>query len=72
MRHAGGEDGFILVPEDRSGEVMVELWPLDVLEAHSDRDQLVPGSEDFGLEEVRSVVGREGLIDLEGCDFCRD
>jgi hypothetical protein len=43
-----------------------------VLETHADGDQLVPGFEGLGLEEVGGVVGREGLVDCEGCDFGGD
>ena len=48
---------------------MVELGSLDVLEAHADGDQLVPGGEGLRFEEVGSVVRCKGLVDLECCDF---
>lgn len=51
---------------------MVQFWPLNVLKAHADGNQLVPGFEGLGLEEVGSIIGREGLVDCEGCDFGGD
>jgi hypothetical protein len=51
---------------------VVLLRSLDVLEAHADGDQVVPGLEGLGLEEVGGVVWREGLVDLECRDFGRD
>lgn len=51
---------------------MVVFWVLNVLEAHADGDEFVPGGEGFGLEEVGGVVGGEGLVDGEGGDFCGD
>jgi hypothetical protein len=32
-------------------------------------EKLVPGTQDFGLEEIGGVIGGEGLVDLEGGDF---
>lgn len=72
VRHAGGEDGFVLIPDDGGRQIVIELGALDVLEAHAYRNQFVPGGESFGLEEVGCVVGRERLVDLEGCDLGRD
>jgi hypothetical protein len=43
-----------------------------VLEAHADWDQLVPGLEGLGLEEVGGVIGREGLVDSESRDLGGD
>ena len=72
VRHGGSEDRLVLVPDDGCGQVVIQLWSLDVLEAHTDRDQLIPGGKRFGLEEVGGVVGREGLVDCECCDFGGD
>ena len=72
VRHASGEDCLVLVPYDGCWQVVVQLRPLDVLEAHADRDQVVPGLECLRLEEVGGVVWREGLVDLECRDFGRD
>jgi hypothetical protein len=72
VRHAGGEDGLVLVPHNGRRQVVVLLRSLDVLEAHADGDQVVPGLEGLGLEEVGGVVWREGLVDLECRDFGRD
>lgn len=44
VSHGGGEDCFVLVPDYGGGEVVVELGAFDVLEAHSDGDELVPGA----------------------------
>ena len=72
VRHAGGEDGLVLVPHDGRRQVVILLRSLDVLEAHADGDQVVPGLEGLGLEEVGGVVWRKGLVDLECRDFGRD
>ena len=72
MRHARGEHRLIVVPDDGCRQIVIVLRPLDVLEAHADGDELVPCSQCLGLEEVGCVVGGEGLIDLEGCDFGGD
>lgn len=51
---------------------MVQLRSLYVLETHANGDQFIPCGECFGLEEVGGVVGREGLVDSERCDFGGD
>lgn len=51
---------------------MVLLRVQDVLESHADGDQLVPGGEGGGLEEVGGVIRGKGLVYLEGGDFCGD
>jgi len=43
-----------------------------VLETHAYGDQVVPGLECLGLEEVGGIVWRKGLVDLECRDFGRD
>jgi hypothetical protein len=72
VRHGGREDSPVLIPHDGGGQVVVQLRPLDVLEAHADWDQLVPGLEGLGLEEVGGVIGREGLVDSESRDLGGD
>lgn len=72
MCHGGREDGLVLIPHDGGGQVVVQLRPFDVLEAHADGDQLIPSLESFGLEEVGGIVGCECLVDCEGCDLGGD
>lgn len=69
--HAGCEDGLV-GPDDGGGEVVVEFWVLDVLEAHSDLKEVsfgtwmgvreyVPGIKAFQASSVSFVKNSEVL-----------
>ena len=71
VRHAGCEDGLV-GPDNGGGEVVVEFWVFDVLEAHSDLKEVnfgawmgvreyVPGIRAFQASSVSFVKNSEVL-----------